>query len=93
MAKTRAEVLLAAALAAERASPDPIDAAILARLADERALAQYEVLAFQPFDPVRKRAEALVRGSAKERGGVSDAPNVFEGGQQWLKPAAGSGSQ
>ena len=55
----RDEVLLEAALTAEREGQDPIDAAILAALS--QPLAGYEVLEFEPFDAVRKRAEARVR--------------------------------
>jgi H+-transporting ATPase len=55
----RDEVLLEAALTAEREGQDPIDAAILAALSQPPA--GYEVLEFEPFDADRKRAEARVR--------------------------------
>ncbi len=55
------QVILAAVLASQRDSPDVIDAAVLNGLADEQALAGSEILAFRPFDPVRKYAEAEVR--------------------------------
>ena len=53
------EVLLEAALTAEREGQDPIDAAILAALPQPPA--GYEILEFEPFDADRKRAEARVR--------------------------------
>ncbi|BAU49724.1 cation-transporting ATPase [Sulfurifustis variabilis] len=74
-----AEVLLAAALASERESPDAIDAAILARLGDERALAEYAVVAFHPFDPVRKRAEAEVRHGERRVRVAKGAPQAIAG--------------
>jgi H+-transporting ATPase len=55
------EVTLAAALASRREGRDPIDLAILAAV-PEHELAGYETVEFRPFDPERKRAEALVRG-------------------------------
>jgi H+-transporting ATPase len=55
------EVEVAAALASRREGRDPIDLAILAAVPEERT-AGYETVAFDPFDPVSKRAEARVRG-------------------------------
>jgi H+-transporting ATPase len=55
----RDEILLEAALTAERDGSDPIDQAILAVLA--RPPSDQEVLALEPFDADRKRAEARVR--------------------------------
>jgi H+-transporting ATPase len=59
------ELLIAAALACEREQPDPIDRAVLDRF--ERAgldLSDFDVDTFEPFDPVRKRAEAAIRKGA-----------------------------
>ena len=56
----REEVLLEAALTAERDGKDPIDAAIVAALGHPPD--GYEILEFEPFDADRKRAEARVRG-------------------------------
>jgi len=39
---------------------DPIDRAVLGGLADEKALKDYTVTHFKPFDPVHKRTEAAV---------------------------------
>jgi H+-transporting ATPase len=57
-----ADVILAAALASRADSQDAIDRAVLAGLKDPREVNQYEIVHFQPFDPVHKRTEALVRG-------------------------------
>jgi H+-transporting ATPase len=51
----------AAALASRAEDMDAIDSAVLGGLGDT-ALASYQVLKFQPFDPVGKRTEAQVRG-------------------------------
>jgi H+-transporting ATPase len=56
----REQVLREAALTAEQDGQDPIDAAVLAALGP--APDGCEVLALEPFDADRKRAEALVRG-------------------------------
>ena len=41
---------------------DSIDLAVLGGLKDGQAVTGYEVLHFQPFDPIHKRTEAEVRG-------------------------------
>jgi len=56
------EILVAAALASRAEDQDAIDRAVLAGLKDTRALDAYQVTGFQPFDPVHKRTEAVVRG-------------------------------
>ena len=63
-AGSRDELWLAAALAANRDSPDPIDAVVLKAPRDPRALDGYELVRFVPFDPVRKRTEAEVKCGA-----------------------------
>jgi H+-transporting ATPase len=56
------ELLIAASLASEHEQPDSIDRAVLDRLkASGVDLTGFEVEAFEPFDPVRKRAEADIR--------------------------------
>ena len=71
------ELLLAAALACERDSPDSIDTAVLQGLAARDRLAEYEALHFTPFDPVSKRAEAEI-GHGEERFRVAKgAPQVI----------------
>ncbi len=56
------EIILAAALASRSDSPDAIDQAIMTGLGDAAALRDYKVVNFDPFDPVRKRADADIAG-------------------------------
>ena len=56
------QVILAAALASRADNDDTIDLAVLAGLKSEHDLKRYEVVHFQPFDPVHKRTEASVKG-------------------------------
>ncbi len=55
-------VVLSAALASKAENQDPIDLAIIAGVKDEQAMESYQLVHFQPFDPVHKRTEATVRG-------------------------------
>ena len=57
------DVILAAALASRAENKDTIDLAVLGGLKDPQALKGYQVLHFQPFDPVHKRTEATVKGT------------------------------
>jgi len=57
------QVILCAALASRAENKDTIDLAVLGGLKDDEALAGYEVVHFQPFDPVHKRTEATVKSS------------------------------
>ena len=72
----REDLLLAAVLASRRDAPDAIDAAILAG-ASGVSLDAYVVRAFQPFDPVSKRAEAEVEQGGKRFRVVKGAPQVI----------------
>ncbi|WP_417812247.1 plasma-membrane proton-efflux P-type ATPase [Thalassospira alkalitolerans] len=54
------DILRMAALASEADSHDPIDSAIYASLGNTDALVGYDVVSFRQFDPVRKRAEAII---------------------------------
>ena len=56
------QVILAAALASRADNNDTIDLAVLGGLKDDQALKGYQVVHFQPFDPVHKRTEATVKG-------------------------------
>ncbi len=56
------DVVLAAALASHAGSGDAIDQAILAGLQSSEVIHDFEVLHFQPFDPVGKRTETSLRG-------------------------------
>ncbi len=58
-----AEVILDAALASRAENDDPIDLAVLGGLPDDAALQTYQVVHFQPFDPVHKRTEASVNAA------------------------------
>ncbi|MBX0328444.1 plasma-membrane proton-efflux P-type ATPase [Oscillochloris sp. ZM17-4] len=63
VAGTSAEqVVLAGALASRAEDNDTIDLAVLGGLKDKDALKGYQVVHFQPFDPVHKRTEATVTG-------------------------------
>ena len=57
---SKEQLLLAAALASRAEDQDAIDHAVLASC-DAARTSDYEVVHFQPFDPVHKRTEASVR--------------------------------
>ncbi len=58
-----AQVILNAALASRTDNDDTIDQAVLGGLKGADALKHFEILHFQPFDPVSKRTEAAVKGA------------------------------
>ena len=55
------QVILNGALASRADNNDTIDLAVLGGLKDKEALKAYDVVHFQPFDPVHKRTEAIVK--------------------------------
>jgi H+-transporting ATPase len=55
------QVILAGSLASRADNNDPIDLAVLGGLKDKEALKAYQVIHFQPFDPVHKCTEATVK--------------------------------
>ncbi len=55
------QVILNGALASRADNNDTIDLAVLGGLKDKEALKGYQVVHFQPFDPVHKRTEATVK--------------------------------
>jgi len=57
------QVILHAALASRAENNDTIDLAVLGGLKNDQALQGYQVLHFQPFDPVHKRTEATVKAA------------------------------
>ncbi|MBN2100231.1 MAG: plasma-membrane proton-efflux P-type ATPase [Dehalococcoidia bacterium] len=59
---TAEQVILSAAIASRAENQDPIDLAIIGGVKDEQALESYQLVHFQPFDPVHKRTEAAVKG-------------------------------
>jgi H+-transporting ATPase len=75
--KDRKDLLLAAALTCERDAPDAIDAAVLKGIDDKRVFAEYKVVKFAPFDPVRKRAEAQVQTGSGGFQVAKGAPQVI----------------
>ncbi len=56
------QVVLNGGLASRGDNNDTIDLAVLGGLKDKDSLKAYEVVHFQPFDPVHKRTEATVKG-------------------------------
>jgi H+-transporting ATPase len=73
----KGDVVFAAALASQRDAPDAIDAAILAAVPAERNLDAHVVRAFQPFDPVSKRAEAEIEQNGRRFKVAKGAPQVI----------------
>jgi H+-transporting ATPase len=57
------QVILWAALASRAEDKDTIDMAVIGGLKNDQALKGYQVLHYQPFDPVHKRTEASVKGT------------------------------
>lgn len=76
-ARDNHDLILAAALTAERDSEDPIDKAILAGLDDVKELDGYEITDFTPFDPTRKRADAEVSQNGSRFTVTKGAPQVI----------------
>ena len=56
------QVILNGALASRADNNDTIDLAVIGGLKDKASLQEYQVIHFQPFDPVHKRTEATVKG-------------------------------
>ncbi|MGC2657705.1 MAG: plasma-membrane proton-efflux P-type ATPase [Bryobacteraceae bacterium] len=72
------QVVLYAALASRAEDKDTIDLAIIGGLKDDQALKPYQVVHFQPFDPVHKRTEATVKGvDGKQFFVAKGAPQVI----------------
>jgi len=72
------QIILDAALASRAEDKDTIDLAVIAGVKDDKALKSYQVLHFQPFDPVHKRTEATVKGSdGKQFKVAKGAPQVI----------------
>jgi H+-transporting ATPase len=72
------QVILWAALASRGEDKDTIDTAVIGGLKNDQALNGYQVVHFQPFDPVHKRTEATVKGTdGKEFKVTKGAPQVI----------------
>jgi H+-transporting ATPase len=86
---TVADVILDGALASRSDDNDTIDLAVLAGV-DTGALDGYELLHFQPFDPVHKRTEATVTHGGATFKVTKGAPQVIlklAGNAAGVKPA------
>ena len=85
------QVILDAALASRADDNDTIDLAVLGGLKNDQALRGYQVIHFQPFDPVHKRTEATVKGpDGKQFKVTKGAPQVIlelSGDAGQVKPA------
>ncbi len=72
------QVILCAALASRAEDKDTIDLAVIGGLKDDQALESYQVVHFQPFDPVHKRTEATVKtADGKQFYVAKGAPQVI----------------
>jgi H+-transporting ATPase len=72
------QVILWAALASRAEDKDTIDLAVIGGLKNDQALKGYQVVHFQPFDPVHKRTEATVKGAdGKQFNVAKGAPQVI----------------
>ncbi len=75
---TADQVILNAALASRTDNKDTIDLAVLGGLKNDQTLKGYEVVHFQPFDPVHKRTEATVKDTeGKDFKVTKGAPQVI----------------
>ena len=72
------QVILWAALASRAEDKDTIDLAVISGVKDDKTLKSYQVVHFQPFDPVHKRTEATVKGTdGKQFFVAKGAPQVI----------------
>ena len=72
------QVIRWAALASREEDKDTIDLAVISGIKDDQALKGYQVVHFQPFDPVHKRTEATIKGTdGKEFKVTKGAPQVI----------------
>ena len=72
------QVILWAALASRAEDKDTIDLAVIGGVKDDKELKSFQVLHFQPFDPVHKRTEATVKGTdGKQFSVAKGAPQVI----------------
>ncbi|MGB7729016.1 MAG: plasma-membrane proton-efflux P-type ATPase [Candidatus Acidiferrum sp.] len=72
------QIILDAALASRAEDKDTIDLAVIGGVKDDKALKAFQVLHFQPFDPVHKRTEATIKGpDGKQFKVAKGAPQVI----------------
>jgi H+-transporting ATPase len=71
------EVILAAALASRAENRDAIDEAVIGGLEDKDGLQASSLMKFIPFDPIRKRTEAVIKEGDKTFKVTKGAPQVI----------------
>lgn len=71
------DIVLSAALTAERDTDDPIDNAILGGLDKRSELDKYQIRDFRGFDPTKKRAEADVEHNGEKFSVAKGAPQAI----------------
>ena len=72
------QVVLWAALASRAEDKDTIDLAVIGGVKDQKVLDGYQVVHFEPFDPVHKRTESTVKGGdGKQFFVAKGAPQVI----------------
>ena len=72
------QVILDAALASRAEDKDTIDLAVIGGLKNDQSMKGYQVVHFQPFDPVHKRTEATVKATdGKQFKVAKGAPQVI----------------
>jgi len=72
------QIILSGALASRSEDKDAIDMAVINGLQDDKVLKGYQIVHFQPFDPVHKRTEATVKDKEAKTFKVSKgAPQVI----------------
>ena len=72
------QVILSAALASRADDKDTIDLAVLGGLKGDQPLKGYQIVHFQPFDPVHKRTEVTVKDAdGKDFNVAKGAPQVI----------------
>ena len=72
------QVILDAALASRAEDKDTIDLAVIGGVKDDKALKGYQMVHFQPFDPVHKRTEATIKATdGKQFNVAKGAPQVI----------------
>ena len=72
------DVILCGALSSRADDKDVIDLAVIGGLKDQNDVKKYKITHFQPFDPVHKRTEAVVKGAdGKDFKVTKGAPQVI----------------
>lgn len=74
---TPEQVILNAALASREDDNDTIDLAVIGGLKNKEVLKEYQMVHFQPFDPVHKRTEGVVKSEGKQFKVTKGAPQVI----------------